>query len=386
MGKQYITTVSCSNAHQSDILGVNITSKYSITISSDGTAKFWDNKQDEIHQPKDYVKSIYLDKSGIHSFDIYENILPNTSYKLTLIAFATFNGKLYFKWYKNDDIDTIKDIPNSYQKYWIPKFYKDPNNKQDYLIISKVNGIVDIFKIEFDLDNDLDNDNDNDNDSIKFETYGSLKSGNSSFPMSLAVCPTIPRCAVGYINGEVLLFDFINLKTIYTFRSTDLIVSKGQSSSIPRVLEFSPGGTLLAVARDNQAAGSINLYDVEHGENVGALTTPSHSAKSIVGGFAHQGWILGLSFNEDGKNLVSCGFDKCLRVWNLTTGEREATINLSITDLDDNEKNEQDESIASGVKFIKKGYRGGLGGDNNEGLCVVSFDRGIRWYREAGGI
>ena len=93
-----------------------------------------------------------------------------------------------------------------------------------------------------------------------------------------------------------------------------------------------------------------------------------------------------MSFDEEGKHLASCGFDKCIRVWNLETSEREATISISISDLDDTTHNDQDESVASGVAFIKKGVRGGSGGDSNEGLCVVSFDRGIRWYREAGGI
>ena len=141
----------------------------------------------------------------------------------------------------------------------------------------------------------------------------------------------------------------------------------------------------MAVARDNQAAGSITLYDVEHGENVGSLATPSHSAKSVVGGFAHQGWILGLSFDEEGKHLASCGFDKCIRVWNLETSEREATISISISDLDDTTHNDQDESVASGVAFIKKGLEVALVVTAMKD-CVSSFDRGIRWYREAGGI
>ena len=46
------------------------------------------------------------------------------------------------------------------------------------------------------------------------------------------------------------------------------------------------------------------------------------------------------------------------------------TISISISDLDDTTHNDQDESVASGVAFIKKGVRGGSGGDSNEGLCV----------------
>ena len=70
----------------------------------------------------------------------------------------------------------------------------------------------------------------------------------------------------------------------------------------------------------------------------------------------------------------------------METRERVATINVSLSDFGDVEGSEMDNSVVSGVKFIRKGVRGGIGGDTNEGLCAISFDRGIRWYREAGGI
>ncbi|RCK64843.1 Antiviral protein SKI8 [Candida viswanathii] len=382
MGKQYISTVSASHAHKLDILGVVMTNKFTVSISSDGYAKFWDNKQDEVHLPKDFVQSVFIDKSGVHAVAVYENTLPNSTLKVTLFAFACFNGSVVFKYYTNDDFTTLKDFAGDSLggKSWTPGFYKDPESKQDYFIVTKTNGTTEVFLL-----NITDNDG---TPEIALEKSGELKPNSSTFPNSLAVCPTDnKKCAVGYINGDVLLYDFASLKLVYTFHSSDLVTSRNsQATSIPRVLAFSPGGTLLAVARDNQAAGSITLYDVQHGENVGSLAAPSHSAKSVVGGFAHQGWILGLSFDDDGKHLASCGFDKCLRVWNLDTSEREATINISISDLDDTDHDEQDQSVASGVTFIKKGVRGGSGGDSNEGLCVVSFDRGIRWYREAGGI
>lgn len=384
MGKQYISTVSASQAHKLDILGVAITNKFTVSVSSDGYAKFWDNKQDEVHLPKEFVQLVFIDKSGIHAVAVYENVLPSSTLKVTLLAFACFNGSIIFRYYINDDFSTIESLTDDIKSFesncWTPGFYRDPESKQDYFITTKTNGTTEVHLL-----NIVD---ENEKPVITFEKFGQLKGNSSSFPNSLAICPTEnKKCAVGYINGDVLLYDFVSLKLIYTFRSSDLVTSRNsQSTSIPRVLAFSPGGTLLAVARDNQAAGSITLYDVEHGENVGSLATPSHSAKSVVGGFAHQGWILGLSFDEEGKHLASCGFDKCIRVWNLETSEREATISISISDLDDTTHNDQDESVASGVAFIKKGVRGGSGGDNNEGLCVVSFDRGIRWYREAGGI
>ncbi|EGW30561.1 uncharacterized protein SPAPADRAFT_63398 [Spathaspora passalidarum NRRL Y-27907] len=381
MGKQYIFTVNASQAHTSDILGVAITNKYTISVSSDGYAKFWDNKKDEIHNPSEYVKSCFINKIGIHHIAAYENTLPSSTVKVTLLAFACFDGSVVFKYYVNDDFDTLKDWEDTkMSNCWVPQFYRDPESKQDYFIVTKTTGSTSVNHLKItEQDGEV---------AIAIEQTGELDPATSSFPNSLAVCPTKnKKAAIGYINGDVLLYDFENLKLVYTFHSPDLQQSyKSSTTSIPRVLAFSPGGTLLAVARDNQAAGSITLYDVDHGENVGTLTTPSHNTKSTIGGFAHQGWIMDLSFDEEGKLLASGGFDKCVRVWNLETGEREATINISASDLDDVEQGEHDTSVVSGVRFIKKGVRGGAGGDSNEGLCVVSFDRGIRWYREAGGI
>ncbi|KAI3404964.1 SKI8 [Candida oxycetoniae] len=398
MGKQYISTVSASKAHKSDIYGVEITSKYTISISSDGYAKFWDNKKDEVHQPTDFVQSLFINASGIHHLSVYENKIPSSTVQVTILAFACFNGEIFFKYYINGDFARIKDIAFKLEKCWIPGFYVDPENKQDFFLVTKMNGVTEVYTLSIESKEE---EEEEEEVSIKFEKYGDLGGStttgssrswpSSSFSNSLSVNQTEnKKCAVGHMNGNVLLYDFQTLKLVYTFKSTDLVVSRNpklnSSSSVPRALAFSPGGTLLAVARDNQAAGSITLYDVQYGENVGTLATPSHSAKSVVGGFAHQGWIMGLDFDETGKNLVSCGFDKCVRVWDLDTREREATINISISDFDDTTTDQQDESIASGVKFIKKGIRGGAGGDNNDGICVVSFDRGIRWYREAGGI
>lgn len=383
MGKQYISTVSAAQAHELDIFGLAITNKYTITVSSDGYAKFWDNKVVEVHDPQDYVHSIMINKIGIHHIASFESILPNTTIKIVVLALVCFDGSIIFKYYINDDITTMKDIDNSkfQKKFWAPKFYKDPESKQDYFICTMANSAVSINQINF-IVNDS-------NIEVTINNIRDLKFGLSCFPHSLAVCQTEDKfLAVGYDNGDVVLCEFIQGKIIYTFHSSDLRLSKNlNSKSIPRIIEFSPGGSILAVARDIQSVGSITLYDVKYGENIGCLTAPSHSSKVSVGGFAHDGWIMGLSFDDEGKNLISCGFDKCARIWNLQTKEREATINISITDLENTDHEpDSDSSIASGVSWVRKGIRGGAGNDSNEGICIISFDRGIRWYREAGGI
>lgn len=385
MGKQYISTNSVDNAHKLDVLDVAITNKYTITASSDGSAKFWDNKLDEIKDPKDTVFESVIDPSGIHHIDIYENVLPQSHIKLSILAYGCFNGLIKLQCFKNEDLSTLVEIETPSDLHtltWIPRFYKDPESVEDYLVATKINGSIILYKLNIDVGTD-------EEFKISFEKLNSADAKEGSFPISVDITQTTDkRLAVGYTNGDVLLYNLVTLKVIYTFHSTDLHISGKTkvSSSVPRVTKFSPGGSILVVARDNQNAGSITMYDVTYGENIGSLTIPSHSSKTTIGGFAHDGWIMGLSFDDEGKFLASCGFDKCVRIWNLENKEREATINLSISDFENTDSDEMDSSIASGVEFIKKGVRGGAGGDANEGLCVISLDRGVRWYREAGGI
>ncbi|KAG7194078.1 uncharacterized protein KQ657_004786 [Scheffersomyces spartinae] len=313
----------------------------------------------------------------------YENVLATSGVRVSLLAFGTFDGSVSFGYYVDNDIKTWKEI--SFEQvtgkmYWIPKLFKDPESKNDLLLVTQPTGNTAVFNLLIEANDG--------NVNISLEPKGHLNGGNESFPMSCAVSETeTPKAAVGYVDGDVILYDLKDLSPLFTFHTTDLQTGSNDSNSIPRALVFSPGGLLLAVARDIQSSGSITLYDMKYGENVGQLTTPTHSSKAAVGGFAHSGWIMGLSFNEDGSLLASGGFDSCVRFWNIDTREREATIQISVTDLDNTLKiGEMDQSIVSGVQFINKGVRFGAGGDSNQGVCIISFDRGVRWYREAGGI
>lgn len=385
MGKQYITTNTVSSAHSLDILDLAVVSKYTITVGSDGYAKFWDNKLDEIADPKHHVIDHLIDATGIHHINVYENTMNigGEHVKVIVIGYGCFSGNIRFQFFVNDDLSTLTGIetPDSLIKgSWTPVFCKDPASEKHLMVASQIDGNVVVYHMDFAGNkHSLE---------VKFDKQQELASKEQSFPISIDVTQTDSRyLAVGYTNGDVLMYTLDNLKVLYTFHSTDLQVLGSGSSSIPRVVKFSPGGSLLAVARDNQNSGSITLYDVKYGENIGSLTKPSHSSSATIGGFAHDGWIMGLSFDDEGKLLASCGFDKCVRIWDLESKEREATLTVSVGDFDLNDDQEiLDNSIVSGVYFIKKGIRGGLGGDNNDGICAISFDRGIRWYREAGGI
>lgn len=382
MGKQYISTATAADGHLLDILDVAVTARYTVTVSSDGYAAFWDNKQEENHDPHEYVKRLLVNKMGLHHVTTFETVLPSSHVKILLLGFAAFDGSITLKLIVGDDYDSLKDIeaPAALNKNcWCPCFHEDPESKNNHLVVARIGSGATVYRLNIATEGDV---------KVLLEEYGHLVGSNGAFPNSIDISySTEAKVAIGHPNGDVLLYDLDTLKPYYTFRSTDLqqTASSG-SSSIARVVKFSPGGSLLAVARDNQSSGSITLYDVKYGEDVGSLTTPSHSSKTTIGGFAHEGWVMGLCFDETGDLLASSGFDKCVRIWNLDTREREATINISVSDLENAAGEDLDTSVASGVRFIKKGIRGGSGGDTNEGLCVVSFDRGIRWYREAGGI
>lgn len=385
MGKQFISTVSAAQAHQLDILSVVVTDKYTITVSSDGYAAFWDNKKDEIHVPLDHVVKKLINNIGIHHVAAFEDVPTGQSTKICVVAFACFDGSILFYYYETDNLDTFTaiDTKGTFKSdYWCPGFFKDPQSVQHYFLSTKADGTTAVFEMDVSVTAE--------GTVVNLLQCGIINASTkfTSFPNSMTISPTTEGlCAVGYTAGDIVIYGFKTQKQVFTFHSTDIQAKDGRgSTSIPRALCFSPGGSLLAVARDNQSAGIISLYDVQYGENVGSLTTLSHSAKTSIGGFAHDGWIMGLSFNEDGSMLASCGFDKCVRVWNMVLREREATIQISATDLEDTTQEEADLSICSGISYIRRGVRGGAGGDSNEGLCVVSFDRGVRWYREAGGI
>ena len=147
---------------------------------------------------------------------------------------------------------------------------------------------------------------------ITFEKFGQLKGNSSSSQIWLYVQQRIKMCC-GYINGDVLLYDFVSLKLIYTFRSSDLVTSRNsQSTSIPRVLAFSLVEPCWLSQETIKLLGQLH-YTTLSMVRMGVFGHTSHRPNLLLVGL-HQGWILGLSFDEEGKHLASCGFDKCIRV------------------------------------------------------------------------
>lgn len=76
-----------------------------------------------------------------------------------------------------------------------------------------------------------------------------------------------------------------------------------------RDIEFSPDGTVLAVATPN----GILLYDTSTYETIELLTANNHGISSI-------------SFSPDGKTLAGGGADKIVYLWDYRTGKRKQSF------------------------------------------------------------
>lgn len=371
MSKQFISTATAGKAHEADIYGVVVTKPYTITCSGDGYLKFWDNKVTETDSAKNFVKELFISKSGLHHIDVFEDIID--SIKILLVATVDFSGKIHFVLINdNDPILLNISINENTDAFWAIKFLK----RGSLFAATSPTGFVKIWYFQL-IDN-----------LPIFEIKHKIESQLKSFATSLDLNYEKNLLATGYQNGDIILTNIETSKPVYTFHSFGLKNSNLNSSSV-RSIKFSPLGTILAVASDSGSNGNITIYDTEYGENVGNFSVPSHSTQTLVGSSAHDGWIFEIDFNESGESLASCGYDGKVRVWNVATRERVATISLNSTDFENDDIiNDEDNNVSSafGVKYVPKGYRDGAGGDTNEGLVLISKDRGIRWYREAGGI
>jgi WD40 repeat protein len=78
---------------------------------------------------------------------------------------------------------------------------------------------------------------------------------------------------------------------------------------------FSPDGALLATGGGQPSrSGEIMLWDVETGDHLASIPNP------------HSDTVLGLSFSPCGKYLASCGADRTMKVFDVTSGELISTF------------------------------------------------------------
>jgi superkiller protein 8 len=318
---------------------------------------------------------VFIHKTGVHHVDAFQDTIDGE--RVAIVATVSYSGEIFFLSVNGSGEITKLELSLGVHgdSFWAVKWLKDHLGQRNRFAASQPTGTTKIW--DFTIEQGV----------PQFTLHGEIKSQNRSFATCLDLNSEQNLLATGFQNGDVVLTQIETAKPVYTFRNFGLKGSS-QSSSTVRSVRFSPLGKILAIASDSGSYGTVTLYDTTYGENVGSLTIPTHSTSISVGAYAHEGWVFEVDFNEAGDSLVTAGYDGKVRIWNIETREREATLNLSPTDVDDEDIVDEEDGVSSaiGVKFIPKGVRGGAGGDTNDGLVVISLDRGVRWYREAGGI
>lgn len=376
MSTPFISTATVGSAHSSDILGVSITKKFTITCSSDGFLKLWNNNSSE----RKLHCELLVDKLGLHHVEVLEDVFD--AHKVLLISTVSFRGIIYiFKYdYDSDKLIDLKFDPlnsgvSKKKSFWAPIF--DTMAGCTIFACTTVTGKTIVFDVTIDEGN------------FKFSYKGELFANDTSF--ATCICSKIAdnRIVVGHQNGNAYLYDFQQMLLSFNFESYGLKSSSDNNSlHIVRSVKFSPNNSeLLAIANDSGSFGTISLYDVKFGEYLGSFTLSTHSSNVGVGNFAHSKWCLAIDFNEQGDKLVSCSLDNTVRVWDVESRTFLTSLKLNETDLDDKDVaqlNDMDSSACTSIKYIPPGIFGEDG--LNEGIVVVGFDRSIRWFREAGGI
>lgn len=376
MSTPFISTATVGSAHISDILGVCITKKFTITCSSDGFLKLWNNNTPE----RTLHTEVLVDKLGLHHVEVLEDVFD--AQKVLLISVVSFRGIInIFKFdYNTDTLIDLKFDPLSCglpkkASFWAPIF--DVMAGSTIFASTTVTGKAVIFNVEIE------------EGKFKFNYRGELFANDSSF--ATCICSDIEnnKIVVGHQNGNTYLYDFQQLLLSFNFESYGMKSgSASKSLHIIRSVKFSPKNSeLLAIANDSGSFGTISLYDVKFGEYLGSFAMSTHSSNVGVGNFAHSKWCLAIDFNKDGDKLISCSIDNTVRVWDVETRSFLTSLKLNTTDLDDEDVaklKDLDSSACTSIKYIPPGIFGEDG--QNEGVVVVGFDRSIRWFREAGGI
>ncbi|KAK4133214.1 WD40 repeat-like protein [Trichocladium antarcticum] len=185
----------------------------------------------------------------------------------------------------------------------------------------------------------------------RIQTYETGARGGGSFAMAVDLSVDGRLTASGHESGGVYVFNNDAGRMVYSL--------SGLTKPV-RAVAFSPGCKRLAAAGN---AGIIALYDMEHGEHVGNLTTPSD----------RPAWITSLDWNDTGDYLISGSLDGKVRVWDVSRGVCVAT-------------HSETEGALWSVKWLPKTERAlapGLG--KGEMFAAAGASRSISFYREATG-
>ncbi|KAF0277255.1 hypothetical protein FOG50_01884 [Hanseniaspora uvarum] len=427
MSKNFIPTVHKGKAHDSDIFNVQCSKFATITTSSDGYLKVWKNYLNEGDLPEDNVQSKFLSKAGLHHTSFLEFTDSETRKNTLFIGSISFAGELFIEKYdieKNEfekySIDNnlhLKELLNFVPKdeeendttnsfnnvilknsFYLIKFLpKNLNNKipVDKLILTTVDSKVIVLDLDYKPNTCTFDVTKVQSLQITEKSLGfkTLQTNETPFITCLDASNKLSNVlTLGFNTSNVLILNLFTLTQLFNIS----LISKPI-----RCIKISNNATLLAISHDLGINGCVSLYDIETGDYIGDYTNNSHSSNTnnsennSSNTTTHMSTCLAIDFNQTDEYIVTAGLDGVVSVWETITRERIGRIKVSCNDIEKNQDIlDKDpvtlESLSTpgilDVKYIHKNVRGGLGGAKNEGLVVVALDRGIRWFREAGGI
>lgn len=379
MGKQYIVTHAQGAAHALDVLAVAVALTCTITALLDGHLKVWPHAIGETDVANDSAVATLVHAAGLHHVAVFEDTLAGAH--VVLVAATSFAGSVHTFTLDGTTLTPVELVGKT-APCWAVAWQADPHGDAHQLVLTHLGGTTSVFRLAVAVADAVVGTASTAAPTFSLALTGTITPSELSLPVCVDTAPGL--IAVGYQNGSVGTYDAALLKPVYNFGAP----AAGTALATARSVRFQPSdGTtppLLAIARDLAALGTVSLYDTQYGELLGTLTQPLHSATAAPKVAAHDGWVFGIDFNEDGLLLASAGFDGKVRVWNVASREREATLSLSTSDLEgDGAPLDMDKNGCACVRFLAKGARGS---GANDGLVVGGFDRGVRWFREAGGL
>lgn len=415
MSKNFIPTVHKGKAYEADIFNVQYSKFATITTSGDGYLKVWKNYLNEGDLPEDNVQSKFLTKAGLHHTSFLEFKDLETKKSVLFIGTVSFTGELFIEKYdveKNEfenDLDLKKilnfdtmmesqeDQSKSYHNiiekntFYLIKFLPmNLNNKipMDKLLLTTVDSKVIVLDLMYQSETST-------FDVTKVETlqitekslgFKTLQQSETPFITCMDASNKLSNVlTLGFNTSHVLILNLFTLTQLFNIS----LISKPV-----RCVRISHNATLLAISHDLGINGCVSLYDIETGDFIGDYTNNSHTAKD-TNTFTHTASCLAIDFNETDEFIATAGLDGVVNVWETITRERVGRIKVACSDIENNQDIMDKDPVTletlaypgiMDVKYIHKNSRGGLGGAKNEGLVVAALDRGIRWFREAGGI
>jgi len=127
---------------------------------------------------------------------------------------------------------------------------------------------------------------------------------------SVTFSPSGSQFMFGTVDGlHIWQLDFDIAQGITTFTNEEILTIPESAGGI-----FSPDGSQLAAASGSIASGNaIVLWDATSGRELLTLT-------------GHTGWVMGLAFSPDGKQLASTSLDGTVKIWSLAPGTEMVTV------------------------------------------------------------